>query len=206
LHWLEAPLRVSVVQTLLSLQDAGQLPSQVSPDSTVPLPQVTEHSPSFVLLQPGAQQPSPLEQAVIAECVHTRVQAPAEPVEPSVVHELPSLQLAGQLPSQVSPDSTTPLPHRTVQLLSFVLLQPGAQQPSPFLHCVMSLCPHWTLHDAGVPLVVSIVQALLSLQLAGQLPSQVSPDSTAPLPHRTVQSLSFVLLQPGAQQPSPPAH
>jgi hypothetical protein len=135
---LAAPLRVSVVQTLLSLHEAGQLPSQVSPDSTVPLPQLTEHSPSFVLLQPGAQHPSPLEQTVMAECVHTRLQVPAEPVEPSVLQPLPSLQLGGQLPSQVSPDSTTPLPHLTVQSLSLVELQPGAQHPSPFLHCVMA--------------------------------------------------------------------
>jgi hypothetical protein len=67
------------------------------------------------------------------------VQAPAEPVEPSIVQELPSMQLAGQLPSQVSPDSTTPLPHLTVQLSSLVELQPGAQQPSPFLHWVMAV-------------------------------------------------------------------
>jgi hypothetical protein len=125
-----------------SLHEAGQLPSHVSPGSTTALPQTTGHSASLFRLQPGAQQPSPPVQAVIAECVHTRLQAPAEPVEPSVVQLLPSPQEAGQLPSHVSPVSTAPLPHVTAQSLSLLLLQPGAQQPSPVTQAVMAVYVH----------------------------------------------------------------
>lgn len=59
---------------------------------------------------------------------------------------------------------------------------------------------------AGLPVLVSMVHALPSLQSAGQLPSQVSPLSTVPLPHVAEQSLSLLLVQPAGQQPSPVTH
>ena len=62
----------------------------------------------------------------------------------SVVQAMPSLQLVGQelgpdtIPvSQVSPDSTTPLPQTAVQSVSLVALQPEGQQPSPEVQVVM---------------------------------------------------------------------
>ena len=67
-----------------------------------------------------------------------------EPVSVSVVQALPSSQLVGQAPvpdkiplSQVSPDSTTPLPQTGVQSVSLVALQPEGQQPSPEVQVVM---------------------------------------------------------------------
>src|SRR5262245_1662195 len=91
--------------------------SQVSPASTAPLPQTAGQSPSLLLLQPGAQQPSPLRHMVTGAVVHVAVQVPAL-FSVSVVQLLPSLQLVGQAPgwpvampvSQVSLESPTPLP------------------------------------------------------------------------------------------------
>lgn len=63
-----------------------------------------------------------------------------------------------------------------------------------------------TLHAPGFPDSVSIVQELPSLQVAGQLPSQVSPGSRTPFPQYGEQSLSLPLVHPVGQQPSPPTH
>ena len=54
---------------------------------------------------------------------------------------MPSSQseAVGQLPSQVSPGSTTPFPQVAEQSSSFEALQPDGQQPSPSLHWVMSV-------------------------------------------------------------------
>jgi hypothetical protein len=57
------PLMIPMVHRSPSSQLVGQLPSQVSPGSTMLLPQLAEQSESFALVQPGAQQPSPLLQA-----------------------------------------------------------------------------------------------------------------------------------------------
>src|SRR5262245_56750130 len=91
--------------------------SQVSPASTAPLPQATAQSPSLLLVQPGAQQPSPLVQVLIGVVTQRAVQVPAL-ISVSVVQLSPSLQLVRQAPgwpaamavSQVSPESTAPLP------------------------------------------------------------------------------------------------
>jgi hypothetical protein len=53
------PVRRSLVHLLPSSHDAGQLPSHISPVSTVPLPQFAEQSVSVTLVHPSAQQPSP---------------------------------------------------------------------------------------------------------------------------------------------------
>ena len=55
----------SLVQALPSLQSVGQSPSQVSPTSFVPLPQLAEQSLSLFASQPGGQQPSPSTQTVM---------------------------------------------------------------------------------------------------------------------------------------------
>jgi len=59
------PVSVSIVQAAPSSQLTGQFPSQVSPDSTVPFPQLAEQSPSLLLLQPAGQQPSPEAHVVL---------------------------------------------------------------------------------------------------------------------------------------------
>ena len=65
-----------------------------------------------------------------------------------------------------------------------------------------------TLQLAALPVRVSVVQALPSLQLVGQLlgGSQVSPGSTTPLSQVAEQSSSSLALQPLGQQPSPLLH
>ena len=110
----------SCVQALLSLQSAavGHFPvplviavSQVSPWSTLPLPQVAAQSLSVSCVQPDGQQPSPPAHAVMGVFAHAAVQVPLFMTE-SVVQTWLSLQSAavGHLPvplvmpvSQVSP-------------------------------------------------------------------------------------------------------
>src|SRR5262245_35138016 len=95
--------------------------SQVSPASTAPLPQTAGQSPSLLLVQPGGQQPSPLRHMVTGTVVHVAVQVPAL-FSVSVVQLSKSLQLVGQAPgrpaampvSQVSPESTVPLPQAII--------------------------------------------------------------------------------------------
>jgi hypothetical protein len=86
---------VSVVQALPSLHEVGQLPSQVSPFSTMPLPQLVEQSLSLLWLQAAGQQPSPLTQVVMGLKVQVAEQAATEPVSVSVVQALPSLHEVG---------------------------------------------------------------------------------------------------------------
>lgn len=138
--------------------------------------------------------------------MHAALQELAEPVDVSTVHELPSLQSAGQLPSQVSPGSTTRLPQLAEQSLSVLLLQPAGQQPSPVTHCEIAWWLQAALQFDALPVWASSVQAFPSLQSTGQLPSQVSPVSTTPLPQLAEQSESLLLVHPAGQQPSPPAH
>ena len=213
LVWLQAtlqlaalPVIVSVVHGLLSLQLAGHVPggSQVSPDSTTPLPQLGLQLLSLLALQPEGQQPSPPTHAVMVVCVQATLQVAALPVIVSVVHGLLSLQLAGQLPggSQVSPGSMMPLPQTALQLLSLLALQPGGQQLSPLAHATMGVCVQAALQVAALPVITSAVQGLPSLQVVGQVAggSQVSPGSTTPLPQVELQSLSLLCVHPLGQQ------
>jgi hypothetical protein len=166
----------------------------------------------LLFVQPGAQQPSPLLQVVIGALLQAASQVAAVPVRASVVQALLSLHEVLQLPSQVSPGSITPLPHLGPQSTSvFALHCVAMQQVSTVLplQVVIALLAHSTLHLSALPVSASVVQLLLSLQVVGQLPSQVSPGSTWPSPQRGAggaQSLSFAFVQPGAQQPSPPLH
>jgi hypothetical protein len=186
--------------------------SQVSPRSTTPLPQVAVQSPSVLALQPAAQQRSPPTHCVMVWWLQLRLQLAVLPVDTSMVHALPSLQVLGQVVcgSQVSPGSTMRLPQLALHSLSVLALQPGAQQLSPETHCVMDWCVHVAVQLARLPDRLSMVQALPSLQEAavGQVDtgSQVSPGSTTLLPQLALQSLSLTALQPGAQQPSPLRH
>jgi hypothetical protein len=61
-----------------------------------------------------------------------------------------------------------------------------------------------TLQLAALPVMVSIVHALLSSQVVGHVlgGSQVSPAEITPSPHLGEQSLSLPMLQPAGQQPS----
>src|SRR5205823_3100328 len=74
------------------------------------------------------------------------------------------------------------------QSLSVAAVQPEGQHPSPLTHVVMTAWTHAAVQVLALPVSVSVVQALPSVQLVGQLPtiaeSQVSPDSTTPSPHR----------------------
>src|SRR5438046_1794175 len=74
----------------------------------------------------------------------------------------------GSLPLQ------TLSPQLTLQSLSFAALQPLGQQPSPLLQEVIAVCVHCALQLLALPVRVSLVHALLSLQLVGQLPSHNS--------------------------------
>ena len=71
---------------------------------------------------------------------------------------------------------------RTLGSLLFVTvclsLTASGQQPSPDMHAVWRAYVHIALHVEAAPESVSVVQAVPSLQLAGQLPSQVSCAST----------------------------
>jgi hypothetical protein len=88
--WLQAtlqlallPVRRSMVQALLSLQEVGQedFGSQVSPDSTTPLPQAGEQSRSVLALHPAGQQPSfATELQPLLVWVHTTLHLPLLPV------------------------------------------------------------------------------------------------------------------------------
>jgi len=117
------------------------------------------------------------------------------PVIESCVQALPSLHSVGQLPSQVSPASITPLPHEALQSLSLPLLHPAGQQPSPPVQTVMGVLVHSAVHCDALPLSVSSVHAFPSSQLEGHDPgpdvrpgSQLSPGSSTPLPQSGPES------------------
>jgi hypothetical protein len=183
------PVSVSVVHELPSSQEVGHddCGSQVSPGSTIPFPQDAEQSSSVVPSQVAGQHPSALVQAVMGGYEQAALQLAALPVSVSVVHELPSSHEVGQDEggSQVSPGSSTPLPQLAGQSLSEFASQPAGQQPSPAVQVVIGVEVHWASQLAALPVSVSVVQALPSSQDVGQEDggSQVSPDSTTPLPH-----------------------
>jgi hypothetical protein len=69
--------------------------------------------------------------------VQTAEHVAAAPVSVSVVQTSPSSQEVGQLLSQVSPLSMTPLPQVGEQSPSVLAEHPAGQQPSPSWHWVM---------------------------------------------------------------------
>jgi len=101
-HIAALPIRASVVQALLSSHMVGQSPSQVSPASRVPFPQV------------AGPVDGQLSMGVMTHSAEHSVDVPASV---STVHGSPSSQVVGQLPaplaipgSHASPVSKTPLP------------------------------------------------------------------------------------------------
>jgi hypothetical protein len=159
------------------------------------------------MLQPAGQQESPLAQTVIAGYEHWTLHCAAVPVRTFVVHAFMSSHVAGQFPSQISPDSTTLFPHAGRQLLSLFALHPDGQQPSPPMQDVIGGCVHCTLHCIGLPVSMSLVHGFPSLaQVVRQFPSQISPLSTTLFPQTGVQFPSVFALQPGGQHESPPMH
>jgi hypothetical protein len=140
-----------------SLHEVGQedFGSQVSPFSTTPFPQVGGQSESLLALQPAGQQPSPETQVVMAVWVQATLQVALLPVIWSVVQAMLSLQEVGQedFGSQVSPFSTTPLPHFGEQSESVLALHPAGQQPSPETQVVTGVWLQATLQLALLPVI-----------------------------------------------------
>jgi hypothetical protein len=142
---------------MLSLHEVGQedFGSQVSPFSTTPFPQVGGQSESLLALHPVGQQPSPETQVVMAVWVQATLQVALLPVIWSVVQAMLSLQEVGQedFGSQVSPFSTTPLPHLGEQSESVLALHPAGQQPSPETQVVTGVWLQATLQLALLPVI-----------------------------------------------------
>jgi hypothetical protein len=184
----------------------GQLPSHVSGGSTTPFPHTGLQSLSVVALHPVVgQQPSPFTHRVcVPVSTHSAKHVP--PLESERNVHATCGQLVGQLPSQSSPASTTPLPHTAVQLLSLRELQLAGQQLSSFKHIVC--VPEFWHSAAQVPALARVRRLQASCgQVVGQLESgsHVSPVSTMPFPQDAGQSASRLaadVLQPGGQQPS----
>jgi hypothetical protein len=201
-----------VLMVLLSLVQASDWVwqaeggSHFSPASITEFPHTAVQSLSLLALQADGQQPSPFLHVVVTVVfTHLAVQAVAVPCNARCWHPMAG-QVVGQLaPSQLSlqAGSVTPLPHWQAQSLSFAVVHPEAQQLSPFVQAVMTVSfTHTALHAVAVPCRCRVWQPIAG-QVAGQLPSQVSPESTIPSPQRGLQSLSLLLLQPAGQQPSP---
>jgi hypothetical protein len=162
--WVQATLQVaalpvisSVVQGLPSSQVVGQedFGSQVSPFSTTPFPHFGRQLASLLALHPTGQQPSPETQVVIAVWLQATLQLVLLPVMRSRVQAMPSSQEVGHddFGSQVSPFSTTPLPHVGEQSESVLALHPAGQQPSPATQVVMAVWVHATLQLALLPVM-----------------------------------------------------
>ena len=202
LQFAAEPLRESTVHILESSHAVGQFPSQTSFSSMMLLPQVALQSSSLLLLQPGAQHPSPSAQSVMSEKLQTALQLLALPLREFVVQTSPSSHVDGQFPSQVSPASTTLLEQMGAQSPSLRLLHPVAQHPSPEVQVMMSVFRHSASQVLEEPSKLSTVHAFWSEQLVGQFPSQISPTSRRELPHTGWQSVSVCELHPGGQHPS----
>jgi hypothetical protein len=174
--------------------------------STTPLPHTGWQSLSFKELQADGQQLSPFAHAVCKlPSTHRTLQAAGSPIgtrswQPTAAHDV------GQLPSHISPGSTTPFPQRTTQSTSFVALQPVGQHESFGVQAVV-VAPFTqrASHVAALPCSVRCWQPTAGHD-AAQLPSHISPGSSTPFPQRARQSVSFTALQPVGQQPSPFLH
>jgi hypothetical protein len=179
--------------------------SHFSPDSTTEFPHTGMQLLSLLALHPVAQHMSPFVQEVTkVEFTQRAVHAVAVPCRVRSWQPIGG-QLLGQFPSQNSLQaaSVTPLPHWQLQSLSLTLVQPDAQQPSPFAQVAITVSfTHSAVHAAAVPCSRRRWQPIAG-QVVGQFPSHFSPASTTPLPQRIAQSLSLALLQVAGQQPSP---
>ena len=127
----------------------------------------------------------------------------ASPTTLDVMQIPPQSQESGQLPSHISPASTTPLPQVGLQSLSLFAFAFAGQHPSPFTAVVICMGTHAASHRAALPVSISRMQPEPALQELGQLPSQASPGSFTPFPHLGSQSLSELAFAPDGQHPSP---
>jgi hypothetical protein len=95
----------------------------------------------------------------------------------------------GMPASMVTPESIITPASTMGQSLSVALVFPGGQHMSPLIGMVTGLCEQARVHMDARPDAVSVVQGLLSSQLAGHdaAGSQVSPGSTTLLPQVAVQ-------------------
>jgi hypothetical protein len=160
-----------------------------------PLPHIGLQSLSVIAFAPLGQQPSPLLGAVTVLGMHVALQFAALPINTFELQPEVAPQALGQLPSHVSPLSTTPLPHTGLQSLSLFALPPGGQQPSPFVGAVIGECVQTALHCAALPVVMSVVQPFPSShEVAHGLSlldgSQVSAPLITPSPQLCEQSVS----------------
>ena len=128
----ELPVRSASAQALGASHAIGQSPSQSSPPSNTPLPQIGEQSASLFASQPGAQQPSSLMHAAMGSNEQLRSQVSLVPEElPLRKHWSALGRPANQSPSQSSSPSTTPLPQLAEQSPSSKLLQPVRNSRRP---------------------------------------------------------------------------
>lgn len=158
-------------------QLVAQSPSQSSPFSLMPFPQTGAQSESLFALAPSGQHPSPLLAAVIVDVLHVTLHICGEP------WSLPGWQASTvghdvlQLPSQISPESITPLPHDTGQSLSVPEFASVGQHMSPLMAFVIGVWLQTASQATAEPFSVSMVHGSLSSQSATQSPSQTSPGS-----------------------------
>lgn len=166
LHWAMLPVCTSVVHGSPSSHEVGQEleGSQISPSSTVPLPQFAEQSESVTLVQFAGQQRSPLAQAVIGAVVHSASHVWALPSKRGARHGSGDVQLAlvGQLPSHVSPLSICPLPH------TFAAIRP-AGDPA-FAAAVPPTCDPAFAAGALLPLTGGAGAGAAALAIVPRLP------------------------------------
>ena len=103
-------------------------------------------------VQPAGQQPSLFVQAVMVWVVsQNALHVPADPRKAVRVQEFGGGHEDGQLPSQVSPGSTTLLPHWAEQSPSVVSSQLSGQQPSPLTHDVTTDSTQTALQVLAAP-------------------------------------------------------
>ena len=116
-----------------------------------------------------------------------------------MVQALASSQLVSQLSggSQVSPGSSSELPHEGKQSPSVFAVHPGAQQPSPDMQAANSTM-HCTVHSDAEPTRLAVAQAG-AWHDVGQAPapsaiagSHSSPASKTPSPHEPTDTLLVV--------------
>jgi hypothetical protein len=163
--------------------------------------------------QPDGQNPSAVAPHARAVVTQAKVQAATVPVRVRMLL-LSETQASdcvwhAEGGSHFSPASITEFPHTGRQSLSLLALHADGQHPSPFTHAATTVVfTHLAVQAAAVPCSARCWHPTGG-QLAGQLvPSQLSLHATSvtPLPHWQAQSLSFALVHPEAQQPSPLPH
>jgi hypothetical protein len=208
LQRLGEPETLSTVQALLSSHEVGQLPSQTSPATTTPSPHEFEQSLSVSSSHAVGQQPSSFLQPVIRLERHSRLQFWAEPDATSVRHASVDSQLS-QLPSQVSPVSTTPSPHVIEQSLSESESQAAGQHPSSSTQVSTIETAQVAEQASALPWSVAMEHADALVHSVGHAPSpvamaasQASLEDTTPSPQVTTTGWVLPPFSTGLPQPT----